>query len=71
MKPVKPSSIVVNWNVGIADPAYSWRNRPTFQHACRCMAARDSIMKSWADHHIKDELDAVSGDISAIWRTAQ
>ena len=35
-----------------------------------CTAARDSITKSRADH-IKAELDEVSGDIGATWRTAQ
>ena len=35
-----------------------------------CNAARDSIRKSWADH-TKDELEAVYGDDSATWRTAQ
>ena len=35
-----------------------------------CSAARDSIMKSRADH-IKAKLDEVAGDIGATWRTAQ
>lgn len=35
-----------------------------------CKAARDSIMKSRADH-IKSKLQEVSGDIRATWRTAQ
>ena len=35
-----------------------------------CSAARDCILKSQANR-IKSELDEVSGDIGATWRTAQ
>ena len=35
-----------------------------------CLAARDSIQRSRAGH-IKDKLDAVSGDVKSTWRTAQ
>jgi len=35
-----------------------------------CSAARESVMKSRADH-IKSSLDEVAGDIGATWRTAQ
>ena len=35
-----------------------------------CSAARDSILRSRADR-IKSELDEVSGDVGATWRTTQ
>ena len=35
-----------------------------------CLAARDSIVRSHADR-IKSELDEVSGDVGATWRTVQ
>jgi len=35
-----------------------------------CSTARESILKSRADH-IKSELDEATGDVRATWRTAQ
>jgi len=35
-----------------------------------CSTARESILKSRADH-IKSELDEAAGDVRATWRTAQ
>jgi len=43
-------------------------NKETYLSACS--TARESILKSRADH-IKSELDEAAGDVRATWRTAE
>ena len=45
---------------------------PTMQtvQSTACLAARDHIQKSRSDH-IREQLDAASGDMKSTWRVAQ
>ena len=45
-------------------------DKEAYLSACSSSTARESILKSRADH-IKSELDEAAGDVRATWRTAQ
>jgi len=62
-----PNSYVVDSSVGTVGLFF---NQTINTYLSACSAARDSILRSRADR-IKCELDEVSGDIGATWRTAQ
>jgi len=65
----KPCSSAVGLNVVRRTRLWSLIDAPVC--LLNCSAARDSIIKSRADHIIKAKLDEVAGDIGATWRTAQ
>jgi len=64
---VKPNSYVVDSNVGIVGLDLIPSDKQAYLSACS--AARESILRLCADR-IKSELDEVSGDVGATWRTA-
>ena len=68
MKLDMPNSYIVDSSVGTVGLAFHPSNKQAYLSACS--AAHDSILKSRADH-IKSELDEVSEDVGATWRTTQ